>query len=151
MAHPQRTRDPLASQRQSQLRGAFPSDSTVRDNKGLAMLSLKITTIGGYGGHGDAPVFTQCATVRPILERGARFADLMENDAHSPLGRPFGSETFIRNAEASPPNPRPQQARAQTEGEARSVSGNGDSHTRHRNAKADIRSSPVIWGGWSLA
>jgi hypothetical protein len=121
----------LASQRQSQLRGAFPSDSTVRDNKGLAMLSVKITTIGGYG---DAPVLTQCATVRPILERGARFADLMETDAHSPLGRPFGSETFIRNAEARPPNPRPQQARP-NQVQDRSASANGDSRTRRRNAQ----------------
>ncbi len=48
--------------------------------------------------------------VRPILDRVARFADLMETDADDPafmalrrselIGRPLGSETFIRGAEA---------------------------------------------------
>ncbi len=48
--------------------------------------------------------------VRPILNRVARFADLMETDADDPafmalrrselIGRPLGSETFIHDAEA---------------------------------------------------
>jgi REP-associated tyrosine transposase len=49
------------------------------------------------------------AQVRPILDRVARFADLIETDADDPafmalrrseaIGRPLGSETFIRGAE----------------------------------------------------
>ncbi len=49
--------------------------------------------------------------VRPVLDRVARFADLMETDADDPafmalrrselIGRPLGSETFIRGAEAA--------------------------------------------------
>ena len=47
---------------------------------------------------------------RPILDRLARFADLMETDADDPafmalrrselIGRPLGSDAFTRNAEA---------------------------------------------------
>ncbi len=61
-------------------------------------------------GYGDMPAFTKYAAVRPILDRVARFADLMETDADGPaflvprrsesIGRPLGSETFIRSAEA---------------------------------------------------
>ena len=61
-------------------------------------------------GYGDMPVFTKYAAVRPILDRVARFPDLMGTDADGPallvprrselIGRPLGSETFIRSAEA---------------------------------------------------
>ena len=76
-------------------------------------------------GEGDALV-----RVRPVLDRVARFADLLETDADDPafmalrrselIGRPLGSETFIRGAEARlGREPRPRQTRAQTENAAR--------------------------------